>query len=164
MSQSDSPRTSPPNASRGGQGASPSRRPKTQKKYVMISAVAERLEVHPQTIRLYEREGLITPTRSAGNTRLYDDRSIRRLETILNLTRELGVNLAGVEVILSMKERMEELQEEVARLSDELRQAASDRRAGVERHHALVQVVTGLPMCVTVPDPRTRKTSRPGGR
>lgn len=120
-------------------------RDKGGKKYVMISAVAERLDVHPQTIRLYEREGLITPTRSAGNTRLYDEEAIRRLETILNLTRELGVNLAGVEVILSMKQRMEEMQEEMDRLTEEIRQAMLDRRAGIERRHALVRVQGGPP-------------------
>lgn len=118
---------------------------KAGKKYVMISVVAQRLDVHPQTIRLYEREGLIKPTRSAGNTRLYDEEAIRRLETIINLTRELGVNLAGVEVILSMKERMEELQSEVDRLIAELSQEVRDRRAGVERRHALVPVRGGVP-------------------
>lgn len=130
-----------------GSGSRPRGR-RTQKKYVMISVVAERLEVHPQTIRLYEREGLIRPTRSAGNTRLYDDRAIRRLETILNLTRELGVNLAGVEVILSMKERMEELEEEVGRLLGEVRQISTDQRAGIERRHALVPVRGGPPVKV----------------
>jgi len=70
-------------------------------KYVMISVVAERYDIHPQTLRLYEREGLIKPARSSGNTRLYDEEAIRRLEIILALTRDLGVNLAGVEVILS---------------------------------------------------------------
>lgn len=115
------------------------------KKYVMISVVAERLQIHPQTIRFYEREGLIKPARSAGNTRLYDEIAIQRLETILNLTRELGVNLAGVEVILSMKERLHALQGEVDRLLSELRQHASDQRAGIERRHALVRVTGGVP-------------------
>jgi MerR family transcriptional regulator/heat shock protein HspR len=81
-----------------------------QHKYVMISVVAERYAIHPQTLRLYEREGLIKPARSSGNTRLYDEEAIRRLEIILALTRDLGVNLAGVEVILNMKERMEQMQ------------------------------------------------------
>ena len=71
----------------------PGRRRKTEQTYVMISVVAERYGIHPQTLRLYEREGLITPARSAGNTRLYDQEAIRRLEIILTLTRELGVNL-----------------------------------------------------------------------
>ena len=115
------------------------------KKYVMISVVAERLHIHPQTIRFYEREGLIKPARSAGNTRLYDEIAIQRLETILNLTRELGVNLAGVEVILSMKERLHALQGEVDRLLSELRQHSSDQRAGIDRRHALVRVTGGVP-------------------
>ena len=89
------------------------RRRKAEQKYVMISVVAERYEIHPQTLRLYEREGLIKPTRSAGNTRLYDEEALRRLEIILTLTRELGVNLAGVEVILNMRRKIEQMQGEV---------------------------------------------------
>lgn len=115
------------------------------KKYVMISVVAERLQIHPQTIRFYEREGLIKPARSAGNTRLYDEDAIQRLEIILNLTRQLGVNLAGVEVILSMKERIHTLQIEVERLVVEVRQHSSDQRAGIDRRHALVRVNGGVP-------------------
>ncbi len=79
----------------------------------MISAVAERYHIHPQTLRLYEREGLLTPSRSEGNTRLYTEDDLERLELILNLTRELGVNLAGIEVVLNMRGKMEELQEEM---------------------------------------------------
>src|SRR5210317_1177823 len=87
-----------------------------QRKYLMISAVAERFDIHPQTLRLYEREGLIDPPRSAGNTRQYDQDTLDRLETILTLTRDLGVNLAGVEVILNMREQMEKMQIEADRL------------------------------------------------
>src|SRR5579871_2618689 len=76
----------------------------------MISAVAEQYEIHPQTLRLYEREGLLLPSRSDGNTRLYTDSDLERLEVILHLTRELGVNLAGVEIILNMREKMAEMQ------------------------------------------------------
>jgi MerR family transcriptional regulator/heat shock protein HspR len=79
----------------------------------MISAVAERYNIHPQTLRLYEREGLLAPSRTEGNTRLYADEDLERLEAILTLTRELGVNLAGVEIILNMRERMEQMQHEV---------------------------------------------------
>ncbi len=79
----------------------------------MISAVAEKYSLHPQTLRLYEREGLITPSRSEGNTRLYTEEDLERLEVVLSLTRELGVNLAGVEVVLNMRQRIEELQAEV---------------------------------------------------
>src|SRR4051794_27314159 len=79
----------------------------------MISAVAEQYQIHPQTLRLYEREGLLRPSRSDGNTRLYTDEDLERLEVILQLTRELGVNLAGVEIILNMREKMEAMQRQV---------------------------------------------------
>jgi MerR family transcriptional regulator/heat shock protein HspR len=119
------------------------RRRKPEQKYVMISVVAERYDIHPQTLRLYEREGLIKPTRSAGNTRLYDEEAIRRLEIILALTRDLGVNLAGVEVILNMKERMDQMQGEVDRLLDYVKREAMERRVSIERQHALVKVQSG---------------------
>ncbi len=90
----------------------------------MISAVAEQYGIHPQTLRLYEREGLLKPSRSEGNTRLYTDEDLERLEVILHLTRDLGVNLAGVEIILNMREKMGEMQiqiqEFVATLNREL--------------------------------------------
>src|ERR1700722_12515796 len=76
----------------------------------MISAVAELYQLHPQTLRLYERVGLLKPSRSQGNTRLYTDSDLERLEVILNLTRELGVNLAGIEIILNMRDKMGEMQ------------------------------------------------------
>jgi MerR family transcriptional regulator/heat shock protein HspR len=76
----------------------------------MISAVAEKYGVHPQTLRMYEREGLLKPSRSDGNTRLYTEEDLERLEVILELTRELGVNLAGVEIILNMREKMSAMQ------------------------------------------------------
>lgn len=79
----------------------------------MISVVSEMLGIHPQTLRIYEREGFIKPKRSGGNTRLYSEEDVEKLEMILRLTRELGVNLAGVEVILSMREKMEQLQREM---------------------------------------------------
>ncbi len=75
----------------------------------MISAVAEMYEIHPQTLRLYEREGLLKPSRTEGNTRLYTDEDLERLEFILNLARDLGVNIAGMGIILQMRERMEEM-------------------------------------------------------
>ncbi len=78
-----------------------------------ISAVAGMYGIHPQTLRLYEREGLLAPSRSDGNTRLYTQRDLDRLEAILNLTRDLGVNLSGVEIILTMRERMRTMQEEM---------------------------------------------------
>jgi MerR family transcriptional regulator/heat shock protein HspR len=75
----------------------------------MISAVAEMYEIHPQTLRLYEREGLLKPSRTDGNTRLYTDEDLERLEFILNLARDLGVNIAGIAIVLQMRERMEEM-------------------------------------------------------
>ncbi|HEY4365334.1 MAG TPA: helix-turn-helix transcriptional regulator [Bryobacteraceae bacterium] len=99
---------------------------KKSKAAYMISAVAEQYEIHPQTLRLYEREGLLKPSRSEGNTRLYTDDDLERLEVILKLTRDLGVNLAGVEIILNMRERMEEMQVQiqqfVASLNTEIHQ------------------------------------------
>src|SRR6266568_9123632 len=79
----------------------------------MISAVAELYKLHPQTLRLYERVGLLKPSRSQGNTRLYTDEDLERLDVILTLTREMGVNLAGIEVILNMREKMAEMQQQV---------------------------------------------------
>ncbi len=111
-----------------------------QTKYLMISAVAERFDIHPQTLRLYEREGLIRPARSSGNTRLYDEETIERLEIILTLTRELGVNLAGVEVILNMREQMEKMKTEMDRTLELVRREFAERRADGERRHALVKV------------------------
>jgi MerR family transcriptional regulator/heat shock protein HspR len=115
-------------------------RRKRDRRFVLISTVAERYGIHPQTLRLYEREGLIRPLRSDGNTRLYDDEAMRRLETILALTRDLGVNLAGVEVILNMREEMARMQIEVDRLLDHVRREMVDKKLGVSRQHALVRV------------------------
>jgi MerR family transcriptional regulator/heat shock protein HspR len=83
----------------------------------MIGVVSMRYSVHPQTLRLYEREGLLTPSRTEGKTRLYSDEDLERLEFILNLTRDLGVNLAGVEVVLGMRDRLNQLQEDLERLA-----------------------------------------------
>ena len=111
----------------------------------MISAVAEQYEIHPQTLRLYEREGLLKPSRSDGNTRLYTDDDLERLEVILHLTRDLGVNLAGVEIILNMRERMGEMQSQIqefiATLNRELA-ASTARRAGPEERNSLIPVVS----------------------
>lgn len=79
----------------------------------MISAVADLYKIHPQTLRLYERVGLLKPSRSQGNTRLYTDQDLERLEVILNLTRELGVNLAGIEIILNMRDKMAQMQQQM---------------------------------------------------
>ncbi len=107
----------------------------------MISVVSEMLGIHPQTLRLYEREGFIKPKRSGGNTRLFSDEDVEKLELILRLTRELGVNLAGVEVILSMREKMERMQREteeaIRRLREELAREIARRE---ESRNALVPV------------------------
>lgn len=81
--------------------------------YFMISVVAQKYNIHPQTLRLYEREGLLKPSRTEGNTRLYSEEDLEQLETILSLTRDLGVNLAGVEIILNMRRKIERMQDEV---------------------------------------------------
>jgi MerR family transcriptional regulator/heat shock protein HspR len=91
-----------------------------------ISAVADQYQLHPQTLRLYEREGLLKPSRSEGNTRLYTDADLERLEVILSLTRDLGVNLAGVEIILNMREKMEEMQREFERFFHYLQEHAEE--------------------------------------
>lgn len=86
---------------------------KGQNKFYHISSVARMYDIHPQTLRLYEREGLLRPSRSEGNTRLYSDDDIRQLELILNLSRDLGVNLAGIEVIMNMRDKIERIESEV---------------------------------------------------
>lgn len=91
----------------------------------MISVIAEMYEIHPQTLRLYEREGLLLPSRSDGNTRLYTDEDIERLEVILQLTRELGVNLAGVEIILNMREKMAAMQKQMEQFVTAMNQEMS---------------------------------------
>ena len=123
--------------------------PKSKSKAAyMISAVAEQYDIHPQTLRLYEREGLLTPSRSEGNTRLYTDEDIERLEVILHLTRELGVNLAGVEIILNMREKMGEMQAQiqqfVASLNREL-VSRTTRQTQTEERNSLIPVVDARP-------------------
>jgi MerR family transcriptional regulator, heat shock protein HspR len=86
---------------------------KEGRRYYMISAVSKRFGVHPQTLRLYERDGLLLPSRTEGNTRLYTDEDLERLEIIMNLTRDLGVNLAGVEIVLNMRQKMGRMQEQM---------------------------------------------------
>jgi MerR family transcriptional regulator, heat shock protein HspR len=114
----------------------------------MISAVAEQYGVHPQTLRLYEREGLLKPSRSEGNTRLYTAEDVERLEVILHLTRDLGVNLAGVDIILNMREKMgqmqAQIQEFIATLNRELA-ARTARPAVPEERNWLVPVIDVRP-------------------
>ncbi len=109
--------------------------------FVMISIVSERYNIHPQTLRLYEREGLIKPTRTGGNTRLYGPDQLRRLELILRLTRDLGVNLAGVEVVLSMIKDLEEADVNLDEVIAKIRQMMLDRRTGFDRERALVKAL-----------------------
>jgi MerR family transcriptional regulator/heat shock protein HspR len=128
-------------------------RKKKGKAAYMISAVAETYDIHPQTLRLYEREGLLKPSRSEGNTRLYTQEDIERLELILNLTRELGVNLAGVEVVLNMRQRMEEMQREMQEFIEYIEREFVNRSPELNQkiQHALVRVT---PPHVTLARPR----------
>jgi len=109
----------------------------------MISAVAEQYQIHPQTLRLYEREGLLKPSRSDGNTRLYTDEDLERLEVILKLTRDLGVNLAGVEIILNMRERMGEMQRQIEEFVSSLNTEISQRARPpvAQSGHSLIPVI-----------------------
>ena len=131
-------------------------REKKGKAAYMISAVAESYGIHPQTLRLYEREGLLKPSRSEGNTRLYTEEDLERLEVILSLTRDLGVNLAGVEVVLNMRKRMEEMhreiQEFVAALEGEMANRSPELNQKIQ--HALVKVT---PPHVVLAKPIARK-------
>jgi MerR family transcriptional regulator, heat shock protein HspR len=132
-------------------------RKKKGKAAYMISAVAETYDIHPQTLRLYEREGLLKPSRSEGNTRLYTQEDLERLELILNLTRDLGVNLAGVEVILNMRKRLEEMQSEMQEFIEYVERELANRSPELNQkiHNALVKVT---PPRVTLARPR--KTER----
>ena len=125
----------------------------------MISAVAEQYNIHPQTLRLYEREGLLRPSRSEGNTRLYTDEDLERLEVILKLTRDLGVNLAGVEIILNMREKMAAMQAQIeqfiAQLNSEISKRVISRED--ESKNSLIPVIEAVP-------PATRPNSNTKAR
>lgn len=125
---------------------SPRGKRKTGKIGYMISSVAEMYNIHPQTLRLYERENLLIPSRSDGNTRLYTKEDLERLEVILKLTRELGVNLAGVEIILNMRDRMNEMQREMQEFVKYVRENMTERTAAQSEHpeNALVRVAPSL--------------------
>jgi MerR family transcriptional regulator/heat shock protein HspR len=118
---------------------------RNDKAYYMISVVARQLAVHPQTLRLYEREGLLRPSRTEGNTRLYSDQDLETLSFILSLTRDLGVNLAGVEIILNMRRRMEAMQMELDRFMMLLKEELARHRTGAPQgaSQALVRVGSG---------------------
>jgi MerR family transcriptional regulator/heat shock protein HspR len=122
------------------------RRAKSKAAY-MISAIAEQYEIHPQTLRLYEREGLLKPSRSEGNTRLYTTEDIERLEVILHLTRDLGVNLAGVEIILNMREKMDRMQSQIQQFIASLNSEMASRtvRPAEGRINTLIPVINIKP-------------------
>ena len=123
----------------------------------MISAVAEMYQIHPQTLRLYEREGLLRPSRSEGNTRLYTDEDLERLEFILNLARDLGVNIAGIAVILQMRERMEEMNRQMQGFVDYVRSEMLSRMQQQSSSASLVP----LRRPVVVPPAASGKKRKP---
>jgi MerR family transcriptional regulator, heat shock protein HspR len=121
----------------------PPRAKKRSKVGYMISAVAELYKLHPQTLRLYERVGLLKPSRSEGNTRLYTDSDLERLEVILTLARDMGVNLAGIEIILNMREKLIEMERQMGEFAQvvqqELSRVAASRSQGKQPQHAIVR-------------------------
>ncbi len=121
------------------------RQKKKAKAGYMISAVADLYKIHPQTLRLYERVGLLTPSRSEGNTRLYTDSDLERLEVILNLTRELGVNLAGIEIILNMRDKMAEMHEQMEEFMKFVRSEVARNFAAAGEHRARNAIVRAAP-------------------
>jgi MerR family transcriptional regulator, heat shock protein HspR len=135
---------------------------KRSKAAYMISAVAEQYNIHPQTLRLYEREGLLAPSRSDGNTRLYTDDDLERLEVILKLTRELGVNLAGVEIILNMREKMSAMQRQIEEFVDQLNNEISRRapHSEPEETTSLIPVIKVSTATVRVDGGKRKKAAR----
>ncbi len=137
------------------------RRKKTEGAYT-ISVVANQFSVHPQTLRLYEREGLLKPSRTEGNTRLYTEADMSRLEMILSLTRDLGVNLAGVEIILNMREKMEEMQHQmqefVSYVTEQMGSLPREPPAAFSR--SLVPLKRPLPARVRPASTKKAKTGR----
>jgi len=111
----------------------------------MISAVAELYQLHPQTLRLYERVGLLKPSRSQGNTRLYTDGDLERLEVILNLTREMGVNLAGIEIILNMRDKMSEMQAQMEAFAKFVRNEVARNLSATDEHKSRNAIVRAAP-------------------
>ncbi len=123
---------------------------KRKKGAYMISSVAEMYEIHPQTLRLYDKEGLLKPSRSDGNTRLYTEEDLERLEFILNLSRDLGVNMAGIAIILQMRERMEEMNRQMQGFVDYVRTEMLSRMGGENAGPAAI-VPLRRPTIVTAP-------------
>jgi MerR family transcriptional regulator/heat shock protein HspR len=116
-----------------------------RKKFYHISAIAQMYDIHPQTLRLYEREGLLKPSRSDGNTRLYSEDDLSQLEFILNLTRELGVNLAGVEVVINMKQKMNQIEAEVNEFLEYIKRefVEGQEEEFEQRRQALIRITPG---------------------
>lgn len=131
-------------------------RPKGKGAY-MISAIAEMYGIHPQTLRLYEREGLLLPSRSDGNTRLFTDEDIERLEVILQLTRELGVNLAGVEIILNMREKMAAMQRQFEQFVTAMNQELSQQRGHIQPEEATQMLMRVAIIDELIPTKRAAK-------
>ncbi len=125
----------------------------------MISAVAEMYAIHPQTLRLYEREGLLKPSRTEGNTRLYTEEDLERLEFILNLARDLGVNIAGIAIILQMRERMEEMNRQMQSFVDYVRTEMLNRMQPGSHSSEPGLVPLRRPVVVNVPLRDARKRS-----
>jgi len=127
------------------------------KKYYHISNVARMYDIHPQTLRLYEREGLLMPSRSEGNTRLYQDEDLRQLEFILNLTRDLGVNLAGIEIVLNMRQKIERIEAEVNEFIEYIRREffEGNEEEFEMRHKALIKL---RPAKIIRVDPEKKET------
>jgi MerR family transcriptional regulator/heat shock protein HspR len=123
----------------------------------MISAVAEMYEIHPQTLRLYEREGLLKPSRTEGNTRLYTDEDLERLEFILTLARDLGVNISGIAIILQMRERMEQMQKEMGEFVQYIQKEMLGRFSHVSPAEGAIVPIRRTPVASATPSPKDKE-------
>src|SRR4029453_978119 len=132
------------------------------KAYYMISAVAQKYNIHPQTLRLYEREGLLKPSRTEGNTRLYSDEDLEQHQTILPLTRDVGVTLAGVEIILNMRRKIEQMQHEVNEFMQYVKHEMARGLDDWEQRLSTALVKSSPTDLVRSPSRPTSSTSSPG--
>ncbi|NPA55837.1 MAG: helix-turn-helix transcriptional regulator [Epsilonproteobacteria bacterium] len=107
----------------------------------LISVVAKLMDIHPQTLRQYEREGLLKPSRTEGRMRLYSQRDIDKLKVILTLSRDMGVNLAGIDIILQLKEQIEELQQEIKKLKENQGSIPRNRSVVVKKNNYQIILV-----------------------
>lgn len=131
--------------------------------FYTIGVVSKMFDIHPQTLRLYEKRGLLTPTRTGGNTRLYSQRDIDTLEFILTLTNELHVNVAGVEIIVHLRQKIQELQQRLAALGEEAAAAATASALG-SSCTTLVRVAPRVPLRREPPAPEAPALPRRRGR